>query len=174
MIARIRKLFTPPDEATGLAIWVFCCFAVVLFMVSGLSACTPIPGTGGKTAVTPPASLPAVATVTVAGKAFRVVGQFGTEATRERGLMNTRISATQAAVFTWGGKTTTGSFWMLNTPESLSLLWVASGRAIGHVEMPTCKLSCPTYKAPAPYDVAVEAVAGSFASVPVGSLVSFR
>ena len=130
---------------------------------------------GGPAAAKPSAlvSAPPVVSVKAGGKTYSVVGVFSTDAARQHGLMSTRITADQAGVFTWGGKSTTQTFWMLDTPQALSILFVASGRVLGTAEMGTCKLSCPSYSSPGPYDTAVEALAGSFAHLTVGSPVSF-
>lgn len=117
------------------------------------------------------APVPVVRSVRVGAVHLAVVGEFATPATRAHGLMRTQLPAASVAVFYWGGKQVSESFWMQDTPEPLSLLWVAGSRVVGHVEMTQCRLSCPTYAPPAPYDLALEAPAGTFASTAVGTPV---
>lgn len=121
----------------------------------------------------PTASPPAVSSVSVGSVSLRVVAVFSTAKARVQGLQHRTIGPRDAAVFSWDGASASESFWMINTPQPLSLLWVAGGRVVGHVEMPRCAMSCPTFKPPAPYDTAVEAPGGAFADVRAGEAVSF-
>lgn len=122
----------------------------------------------------PVAQVPRIASVTVGATRLSVAYEFSTAKERTHGLMGTTLPPGSAAVFTWGGATTSDTFWMMDTPEALSLLWVAAGKVVGHAEMTRCALSCPVYKAPNVYDTAVEAPAGTFAAVKAGQAVSFR
>lgn len=121
----------------------------------------------------PSASPPAVSLVAVGSTSLRVVAVFSTPKARVQGLQHRYLGRRDAAVFTWDGASAKESFWMINTPQPLSLLWVAGGRVVGHVEMPRCAMSCPTYLPPSSYDTAVEAPAGAFAGVRAGEAVSF-
>lgn len=145
--------------------------ALALVVLVFLAGCNIVPGASA--ASQPKATPPAVRSVTVGAQSLLVYALFSTDKTRQQGLQKTVLPAHYAAVFTWDGATTQSSFWMIHTPQPLSLLWVLAGRVVGHVEMAKCSLSCPTYKAPTTYDTAIEAPAGTFARTSGGESVVF-
>lgn len=142
----------------------------LLLLVGALVGCGPHFG-ASTPAASPP---PPVHQVIAGGRTLAVVGVFSTDKTRQQGLQHRTITPDQAVVFTWGGQTSTTTFWMVNTPQPLDVLWVRSGRAVGVATMTPCLLSCPSYTPPGAYDTAVEALGGTFAAVRPGDPVAFR
>lgn len=130
----------------------------------------PNAGAAGNPSAAP---VPAISAVRVDGVSLHVQYVFSTAKDRQAGLQHRALLPSSAAVFSWGGPQVEEAFWMINTPEALSLLWVRQGVAVGHVEMARCAVSCRTYAAPGKYDTAVEAPEGSFARVHVGDEVYF-
>lgn len=147
--------------------------ALVAVLVLSVTSCAGNPFPVAKPGSGPSVAPPRISTVTVGRHALHVFAVFSDPKSRADGLQHKLLPPASAAVFTWGGQTSTEAFWMINTPEPLSVGWIAAGRLIGHAEMARCAMSCPTYKAPGPYDTAVEAPAGTFAHTRRGQLVSF-
>jgi uncharacterized membrane protein (UPF0127 family) len=90
------------------------------------------------------------------------------EASHQQGLMGVtdpELGGRAGMVFEFPDEMTTG-FWMKDTPLPLSIAWFdESGSFISSAEMPPCpdgEQRCPTYRAAAPYQVAIE--------VPMGEL----
>jgi uncharacterized membrane protein (UPF0127 family) len=90
------------------------------------------------------------------------------EASQQQGLMGVtdpELGGRAGMVFEFPDEMTTG-FWMKDTPLPLSIAWFdESGSFISSAEMPPCpdgEQRCPTYRAAAPYQVAIE--------VPMGEL----
>lgn len=125
-----------------------------------------------KVAKVDPTTLPRATVVHVHGMNLTVVSQFATPAERAHGLMGRGARIGTAAVFVWGQSTNDG-FWMKDTPTDLAVLWVSAGKAIGSANMIVCKISCPTYGAPGPYDTAIEAALHTFDRVRAGDPVTF-
>lgn len=148
--------------------------AVLALAVGGCGALNPMNALHPKAASHPVAPPPRISVMSWPRHSLHVRWVFADDASRAQGLQHQRIGPTDAAVFTWGGQPTETPFWMINTPEALSLVWISSGRVVGHVEMLRCAMSCPTYKPPAAYDTAVEAPAGTFAALRRGQRVNFQ
>jgi len=163
-----------PEGVEGHA-WVFgALLALGLLVVMMLAGCGAQPFGDGGVAQPARATPPPVHTLHVGDVDLTIIDVFGTSDRRKEGLQHRVLPPKSGAVFSWSGSSTQESFWMINTPEPLSLLWVAAGKVIGHTEMARCAMSCPTYAAPAPYDTAVEAVAGAFRHVHKGQKVRFQ
>jgi uncharacterized membrane protein (UPF0127 family) len=83
---------------------------------------------------------------------------------REKGLMGvTEMPADSGMAFVWD-EPTTSSFWMKNTLIPLSIAFVGpDGRIATILDMRPCATdACPTYRAAAPYVLAIEVNAGFF------------
>jgi uncharacterized protein len=83
---------------------------------------------------------------------------------REEGLMGvTDLPADRGMAFVWD-EPTTGTFWMKNTLIPLSIAFVdPDGRIVTILDMQPCATdACPTYRATAPYVLAIEVNAGFF------------
>jgi uncharacterized protein len=94
-----------------------------------------------------------------------------TEEQRERGLMDRdSLPAGNGMIFVFP-RAERGAFWMYRTRVPLSIAWAAGGRVVGIAEMEPCRspdsAACPTYPSPQPFDIAVEAPAGTFTSAGV-------
>lgn len=90
------------------------------------------------------------------------------EASRQQGLMGVtdpELGGRAGMVFTFVDEMTTG-FWMKDTPLPLSIAWFdESGSFVSSADMPPCppgEQRCPSYRAVAPYQMAIE--------VPMGEL----
>lgn len=93
------------------------------------------------------------------------------EASQQQGLMGVTdpgLGGRAGMVFRFPVEVTTG-FWMKDTPLPLSIAWFdESGSFVSSAEMPPCpdaEQQCPTYRAAAPYQMAIE--------VPMGELPAF-
>ena len=83
---------------------------------------------------------------------------------REKGLMGvTELPADSGMAFVWD-EPTSGTFWMKNTLIPLSIAFVGpDGRIVTIRDMQPCATdACPTYRAEAPYVLAIEVNAGFF------------
>ena len=94
-----------------------------------------------------------------------------TEEQREQGLMDRdRVPAGTGMIFVFP-RAERGAFWMYRTRVPLSIVWAAGGRVVGVAEMEPCRSPdssrCPTYPSPQPFDIAVEALAGTFTAAGV-------
>lgn len=89
-------------------------------------------------------------------------------AERSQGLSGRdRLAQGKGMIFVFDSPTTSG-FWMHDVHFPLSLAWVRDGRVIGTVEMTPCTTApddCRTYEPPGPFDMAIEARAGTFADI---------
>ena len=88
------------------------------------------------------------------------------EASRQQGLMGVtdpELGGRAGMVFQFPDEMTTG-FWMKDTPLPLSIAWFdESGSFISSADMPPCPAGeqrCPTYRAAAPYRMAIEVPKG--------------
>jgi len=84
---------------------------------------------------------------------------------RATGLMGvTALPPDDGMAFVWDD-TTTATFWMKDTVVPLSVAFVdGAGRIVSITDMDPCRTDpCPTYRAAAPYVLAVEANQGWFA-----------
>jgi uncharacterized protein len=94
-----------------------------------------------------------------------------TEEQRELGLMDRDSVPTGTGMIFIFPRAERGSFWMYRTRVPLSIAWAAGGRVVGIAEMEPCRspdsAACPTYPSPQPFDIAVEAPAGTFTSAGV-------
>ena len=90
---------------------------------------------------------------------------------RERGLMAARsLDGYDAMIFRFEADTS-GGFWMKDTPLPLSIAWFTSaGELVGQADMDPClgTPSCPTYRPPGPYRLALEVPRGGLAALGVG------
>jgi uncharacterized protein len=94
-----------------------------------------------------------------------------TASARAEGLMNvTSLRPDDGMAFVWT-EATTGTFWMKDTLIPLSIAFVGlDGKIVSTTEMQPCAADpCPTYAAPAPYLMAVEANTGWFADHGIGA-----
>jgi uncharacterized membrane protein (UPF0127 family) len=124
---------------------------------------TPSPSGTGR-------SVPTV-TVTVGDAEPLVVEVAATPEERQFGLMDRdRVPTGTGMIFVFP-RAEAGSFWMYRTRVPLSIVWAADRRVVGVAEMEPCRSAasaqCPTYPAPKPFDLAVEAPAGTFTDVGV-------
>jgi uncharacterized protein len=90
---------------------------------------------------------------------------------RRRGLMHRERLDPRTGMLFLFPSAREGAFWMYQTPVPLSIAWAAEGRVVGIAEMEPCPESdpnnCPRYPAPAAFDLAVEAPAGTFTAADV-------
>lgn len=121
-----------------------------------------------------PSALPREAVhVTVGDTAPLRVEIADTPAERRQGLMHReRLEPGTGMLFLFPSARE-GAFWMYQTRIPLSIAWAADGRVVGIAEMEPCPhsdpASCPRYPAPAAYDLAVEASAGTFTAAGVSA-----
>lgn len=88
-----------------------------------------------------------------------------TDAARERGLMYRRSLAPRSGMLFVFADPVTAGFWMKNTRIALSIAFLdGGGRILAIRRMAPCPQEpCPIYGSPAPYRLALEVNAGSFA-----------
>lgn len=130
------------------------------------------------TTQTAPAAVADVATVRVGELPPLRVEVARTPDERTRGLSGRdHLPPGTGMVFMYDSPTTTG-FWMHDVHFPLSLAWVRDGRVIGTVEMTPCTTNdpseCRVYEPPGPFDMVIEAPAGTFADVDPGTPVRVR
>lgn len=90
-----------------------------------------------------------------------------TSSLRERGLMgiaDPELGGRGAMVFVFPGATT-ASFWMKDTIQPLTVVWVdSSGKVLGSTDMVPCTATdaaeCAKYPPPGPYQMAIEVAQG--------------
>jgi uncharacterized protein len=116
----------------------------------------------------PPATAGARPTVTVTvGDAEPLIAEVAaTTAERQLGLMDRdSVPPGTGMVFVFP-RAEAGAFWMFRTRVPLSIVWAADGRVVGVAEMEPCRSAdpsqCRRYPSPEPFDLAVEAHAGTF------------
>lgn len=85
---------------------------------------------------------------------------------RRQGLMHREHLAAGTGMLFLFPSAREGSFWMYQTLIPLSIVWAADGIVVGVAEMDPCPHDdpdrCPRFTAPAAFDLAVEAPAGTF------------
>ena len=104
--------------------------------------------------------------VTVGGAPPLHVEVAETPAERRRGLMDRESLEPGTGMLFLFPSPREGSFWMYKTLVPLSIVWAADGKVVGVAEMDPCPHDdpdrCPRFMAPAAFDLAVEAPAGTF------------
>jgi uncharacterized membrane protein (UPF0127 family) len=133
---------------------------------SSVTTLTARPPDGDRT-VTPAETV----TVTVGNAGPLEVEIAATAQQRQRGLMERdRVPAGTGMIFVFP-RAEPGAFWMYRTRVPLSIVWAVGGRVVGVAEMEPCTSAdssrCPTYPSPEPFDLAVEAPAGTFTAAGV-------
>jgi uncharacterized membrane protein (UPF0127 family) len=119
---------------------------------------------------------------TANGKNFTITYTASTEAEREHGLMNTRITNTTIMLFAWP-TAGTYSFWMYQTNSSLDMIWVNVNGSTGRIvyealDAPPCynSGSCAVYTPTSAASYVFETNAG-FAEangLQVGTVLNFN
>lgn len=94
----------------------------------------------------------------------------------EQGLMGvTDLGSLDGMLFRFHG-TVERAFWMKDTEVPLDIAFVGpSGTVLAVLTMPICRADpCPTYRAPAPYTMAVEAPAGRLGYLRAGDRLTVK
>lgn len=132
------------------------------------SAATGARVTGGASGLVPLSARPVVE-IDAGGRTLRVAAADDEQAW-EQGLMGvTHLGSLDGMLFRFHA-TVERVFWMKDTAIALDIAFVdAAGRVLSVLTMPVCAADpCPTYRAPAPYAMALEAPAGRLAYLRAG------
>jgi uncharacterized membrane protein (UPF0127 family) len=119
---------------------------------------------------------------TVGGQTFTITSVASTQAEREQGLMNAKVTNETVMLFVFSGPGEY-DFWMYDTNTSLDIIWLmVSGGEAAVVTiatgLPSCYLpvGCPQYGPAAPANYVLEAKSGFAAANGIhdGSVVTFN
>ncbi|MBI3841162.1 MAG: DUF192 domain-containing protein [Thaumarchaeota archaeon] len=150
----------------------FLALAAVAVLLTYLAYNYTVPG---------PATGPLPSTFTVGGKTFQITYTASTQAQRQEGLMNKKVTDTTTMLFAWPSPGYY-QFYMYDTNTSLDIIWIDTTGDTGLVVYIVAGaqpcydlLTCPRFTPTSPANYAIEAKAGFVGAngIQIGTTIGF-